>query len=254
MTTTIAAIKTTLTARLGLDTLTTVEGTRLSEIVNAAVALVLGDSAPGLDEVMMGGVGSVFTGTVSSHSAGSAAVTLTTSPTEVRRGDIFEASDGNSFLVRSVAGAVVNLGIPLADAITGAVTITRRTLLLPDAGPVLSVAHNGHQLRASLWGGEAAKGKPSAYQQMWDAGESYILLFPAPETTYRFVVRQSRALSKDSTLDFPNGVIERILATAIVLYAAWTKGEFPVVERLRRDAADLSGESAGNGLIVKGGI
>ena len=49
-------------------------------------------------------------------------------------------------------------------------------------------------------------------------------------------------------------VIERILATAIVLYAAWTKGEFPVVERLRRDAADLSGESAGNGLIVKGGI
>ena len=251
---TISTLRTILVSRLGLDTTTTAEDTRLSEIVNASVALVLGDSAPSLEEVFVGSVPGDLTVTISSHSAGSSAITLTGTPAQTRRGDIIEDSDGVEYIIRSVASAVVDVGIPIVTDLTGDMTITRRSLLLPDSGNVESVTigDTGRPLKAGIWGGESNTGTARSYQQMWDAGSSFVLLYPAPDSaTARFMVRQQRALAKDAAIDVPNGVIERILATGIALYVAWTSGQYMPIERARKDAADLSGESGGTGVYVR---
>lgn len=252
---TITTIRTTLVTRLGLDTTTTAEDARLSEIVNSAVAVVLGDYVPGMAEILTGAPAGSLDVTISSHIAGSSAITLTGTPADTRRGDIFTDANGVDYIIRSVTAAVIDVGIPVPAALTGACTILRRTLLLPDHGTVEAV-HRGTRanvpLKAGIWGGELNSGTPSHYQQMWDAGESFVLLFPAPTTTTeRFTIHQHRALAKDAAIDAPNGVIERILATAIVLYVAWSSGQYVPVTAALRDAKNLSGESAGGGVFIK---
>ena len=252
---TITTIRTTLVTRLGLDTTTTAEDSRLSEIVNASVAVVLGDYVPGMAEILVGKPAGTLAVTISSHSAGSATITLTGTPADTRRGDIFTDANGVDYIIRSVASAVIDVGIPVPDALTGTCSILRRTLLLPDHGSVESVRRgtNGNTpLRAGIWGGETNSGTPSHYQQIWDAGESFVLLFPAPTGgTERFIIHQHRALAKDAAIDAPNGVIERILHKAVVMYTALSTGNYGALEQMHRDAKDLSGESAGGGVYIK---
>lgn len=254
MTDTIASIRATLAERLGLDSLSTAETARLEEVVNAAVANVLGDNTPALLDIYNGAVPGDLSVTVSSHSAGDSAIVLTGAPADTRRGDIVTDASGNIHLVQSVTGASVETGLPIADALTGTLTITRRSIVLPHSGQIQAIYKQGSstELKRLRMGGETQTGNASRYQQVWEDGFSHVLLYPAPRETTFYTIRQTRAVAKDTTLDIPNGVLEAILARSIVTYVAWTSGQFQAVEFSRRDSKNLASDGASTGGFTRG--
>jgi hypothetical protein len=252
---TIAGLRATLAERLGLDTLSTVETSRLEEVINAAIALTLSDGVPAMLETVVGVVPGDLSVTVSSHSAGSATVTLSGAPDQTRRGDLFVDLNGDEWPIRGVSGAALDIGTPAQTSLAGSGTIKRRTILLPHAGRITHVAPAGSGTRplvAGRWGFDTESGSASYYQQIWDTGNSYAIIWPAPASSDRFVIKQELAVTKDTTIDVPNGVIETILAKAVVLYVAWTSGQYQPVVRSQRDADDLATESGESGVYTRG--
>jgi hypothetical protein len=225
---TIAGLRATLAERLGLDTLSTVETSRLEEVINAAIALTLSDGVPAMLETVVGVVPGDLSVTVSSHSAGSATVTLSGAPDQTRRGDLFVDLNGDEWPIRGVSGAAL------------------------DIGTVAPAGSGTRPLVAGRWGFDTESGSASYYQQIWDTGNSYAIIWPAPASSDRFVIKQELAVTKDTTIDVPNGVIETILAKAVVLYVAWTSGQYQPVVRSQRDADDLATESGESGVYTRG--
>lgn len=252
---TIAGLRATLAERLGLDTLSTAETSRLEEAVNAAIALVLSDGAPAMEETTVGVVPGDLSVTVSSHSAGSATVTLSGAPAQTRRGDLFTDLNGDTWIIRGVSGSDLDIGTPAQSSLAGAGTIKRRTVALPHAGRVTYAAPEGsgtRALRSGRWGYDTESGTARFYQQIWDSGSSYLILWPVPGASDRFVIRQELAVTKDTTIDVPNGVVESILAKAVLLYIAWTSGQYPAAYRSDVDARDLTTESGDSGVYTRG--
>ncbi len=227
---TLASLRTALTTRLGLVSLTTTETNRIDEALNGAVARTYGDGLPGLDESYTGSVQGSLAVTVSAHSGGSATVTLDTTSGVFPR-DFFTL-DGTDYLIRGVNGSDIDLGIPVASTLSGSGTITRRALELPHSGQVLGVqlvdSYGGRPLKPYPQGDIKAPfdsgAEPTHFSQHWSADQdkSYLTLYPAPSTSEQVAVRQRRANAEDADIDAPYSALEHILAIAHILYLTWT--------------------------------
>jgi len=255
---TLASLRTALTARLGLATLTTAESARLDEALNGAVARTFGDGLPGLVESYVGTPQGSLATTISSHSGGSADITLA-SVAGVFPRDIFTDATGTQYIVRAVTGSVINVGVPVASTLSGSVTVTRRALELPHAGQVLAaeVVVGATLLpfpQADIKAQFETSGEPSHYSQHWSAGQdkSYVALYPAPtNTTVQIAISQVRANAEDADIDAPYPALEPILAHAHQLYLTWTgalDGPGPSLAlRDRAETADLRRTSHDDG-------
>ena len=141
--TTITDLETRLKYRLGLAKTVSLGGSRITEAINAGISRAYSDGVPGLaSRVLLGKTYGDLTATITAHSAGSASITINTTPEYVFPGDIIKVGT-QSYLIldvtRLASTGIIDVGLTIEAAQTGAVTITRRSILLPSAGTVYYV-------------------------------------------------------------------------------------------------------------------
>lgn len=172
---------------------------------------------------MSGKTAGLLTTTVTAHTSTQATMTLA-SVAAVYPGDILtEATELNtSLLIRTVNSSVVDLGLQVSANINGnTVTVLRRALGLPSAGPVMEVYEKDSWRPLKYNPLVAARaqfetGTAQYYTQQFSetGGASYISLFPAPATSTQFVIVQFPEFTEDATLYMSEALISAILATA----------------------------------------
>jgi hypothetical protein len=255
---TLSTLRTALTTRLGLSTLTTPETNRLDEALNGAVARIYGDGFPSLAESYVGSVQGDLSTTITAHSAGTSVVSLA-STAGVFPQDILVVG-ATKYLVGSVSGLDIDLGIPVAGTLSGSVTVTRRALELPHEGTVTQVrVVEGRTLdpltNADVMAPFDTASEPSHFMQRWssDQDKSYVALYPAPSTTTQVVLKQYRANAEDADIDVPYTALEPILNMAHILYLGWSVSlsQAGLVLRDQAQTADLKHQSTDDGVRTR---
>lgn len=185
-----------------------------------AIAWVSTKGAPQLRQVYSGYTLASASPTIT-HTAAASTATLS-SASGVYAGDILiNATTSKSYLIRTVSGTTIDLGIPVVSSMTGnTVTVTRRSLLLPHAGAVWSIwEQNGAELINDPIVAARKQfdtGPATHYTQSYGAegGVSLITLFPAPSAATQYVIVQGPALAKDADIFASEAVLSDILAKA----------------------------------------
>lgn len=145
-------LRTRLQRRLGLGVVSSVEEDRLNEALNSGVARAVSDGVPGLTyATFIGSVLGSLSLTTAAAAARSATVTMHASTTllteKVMPHDIltFDTA-GTQYLVQDVlTNTTLNIGaLAPATIAAEAATITRRSLILPSTGQVISVTPEGN--------------------------------------------------------------------------------------------------------------
>lgn len=270
MATLLSDLETRLLYRLGINSASALETNRVREALNAAISKVASDGQPGATSAFSALVRDEFSATVDTHSANSATLTVTDviAGEGIFPGDFFEDSAGAKYVIYSVdeAGKAFGLGSPVETAITGTLTITRRSIELPNDGQVFLVRHEdtGRHLDDSIasrsrWGFET--GEAAYYAQHYSEGQelSFITLAPIPTAGDQYILEQSKFRSKLGTsdnYDLPEVVLNAILSEALQVHLAWSGGGSPleaaVVSTQVDDFEDgIKNSGSGGGLIRK---
>ena len=250
---------------MGIVDTTTLEVSRVREILNASVALVLSEGVPGLQQSMTGFTYGDLSVTISSHSAGSADVTFTSASghlTGVFPNDILVAG-GEEYIIHEVVDAVasdsptttaINLGIPVTSALSGVCTIKRRSLELPHNGQVITVANvNGGKLEYSpLTPAEGLyNSRQGAYTVSYSSklAKSFVTIYPTPTASTQYTIIQNRATADDSDFEVPDDQVYPVMMRAISLWRMVNDEQNQVVAGLtqaaKADADDLTRTNPG---------
>jgi hypothetical protein len=165
---------------------------------------------------------------------------------------------GTQYIVQDIISTTtLSIGI-LANATISAeaATITRRALVLPSSGQVISVIPESGNRSDGLAREPAVArrtpfktGTPRFFEQRYCEGSltSFASLWPAPtDTTTQYTIQQSQfadQLDADSdTLRFPEEVIDAILERARDCYLTWTgaanQNDLMASYRALRDTSD----------------
>ena len=264
---TVSALAVRLATRLGFKRTTSTEASRLQAAVISAIHQMLADGAPGIARENFAGETFGTLAVTLTHAAGASAITGISSLAGVVPGDFIRTVDGNDRPLYSVnvAGSSASFGSPVAASQTGAATIYRRGIVLPTAGPVLSVTLKGgrrltaRDTSAAMW--ESQTGTPETYEQRWDSGgeRSVLLLYPAPTAAERVAIMQAKdlaALTDASSIPWRDVALDAALRDAHELWLTWTAGQNQVEAALTATAA-AKGEtgrhnSTSGGPIVNG--
>jgi hypothetical protein len=249
--TTITDIETRLRHRLGLAKTVALGDSRITEAINAGIARAYADGVPGLaSRVLLGKTYGDLTATISAHSAGSASITLDTTPEYVFPGDIIKVGS-ESYLILTVNTStnVIDVGLPIEAAQTGSVTITRRSVLLPSAGTIYYATTPDTSKRLdpntrALAEFPTNTGEAKFYVPGYSEGteESYINLVPAPTSPTMVGIQchgYKERLETTDTLNIPEAAIDAILERARQSYLGWS-GSISKME------ATMAGQSAGD--------
>ena len=251
---------------MGIVDVTTLETSRVEEILNASVALVLSEGVPGLQQSMSGFTyGELSVTTQDPTAAGSADVVFTNGSgnlTGVFPNDIFVAG-GNEYIIHEVvSGSVsdgssttaINLGVPVTSAISGACTIKRRSLELPHNGQVITVADvNGGKLEYSpLTPAEGLyDSRRGAYTISYASklAKSFITIYPTPTASTQYTIIQNRATADDADFEVPDDQVYPVMMRAIGLWRMVNDEQNQVVAGLTQaakvDADDLTRNNPG---------
>lgn len=256
MATLVSALVTRLQNRLGIDTASTLESARMLEAINAAVSKVASDGMPGATLSFSALVRGSTDLTVDTHTANTSSLTVTDviAGEGIFPGDWFIDSAGVKHTIYSVVESTKTLGLgsPAETAITGTITVYRRSLELPHDGPVLKVINDSdnNELVHSTgirtqWSFES--GSPAFWAQHYSEGQekSYITLAPTPSSGGdNFVIEQSRFRSRLGTgdnLDLSETVLSSIVTEAMRIHVEWSTpsmSEAAVLDRQAKDHMD----------------
>ena len=253
--TTITDIETRLRHRLGLAKTVALGDSRITEAINSGISRAYSDGVPGLaSRVLLGKTYGDLSATITAHSAESALITINATPKYVFPGDIITVG-GEEYLIHEVtrlsSTGVIDVGLPIEAAQTGSVTITRRSIILPDAGTIYYVTTPDTNCRLEphtrvLAEFPTSTGVPKWYVPGYTEGtqESYINLVPAP-TSPTMVGMQCHGykerLETTATLNIPEAAIDAVLERARQAYLGWS-GSVSKME------ATMAGQSAGDTL------
>ena len=271
---TFSQLKTRFNDWMGLVDASTQETSRVEEVLNASISLVLSEGVPGLQQTMSGYTYGDLSVTIESHSANSADVVFTNGSgnlTGVFPNDIFVDANGNEYIIHEVVSGnrsdgtsttAINLGIPVTSALSGACTIKRRSLELPHNGQVITVANaNGYSLDYSPLvpaEGTYDKRRAGAYTVSYSSKleKSFVTIYPTPTGSTQFTVIQNRATADDSNYDVPDDQIYPVMMRAINLWRVINDEQNAVVAGLtqtaKADAEDLTRTNPGAaGIMVR---
>ena len=258
-----SSLKTRFFSWMGIVDVTTLETSRVEEILNASVALVLSEGVPGLQQSMSGFTYGDLSVLISSHSAGSAVVSFSAGSgdlTGVFPNDIFVAG-GDDYIIHEVVDAVaggttttINLGIPVTSALSGTCTIKRRSLELPHNGQVITVANvNGGKLEYSPL--TPAEGlydtRRGAYTISYSSklSKSFVTIYPTPTASTQYTIIQNRATADDADFEVPDDQVYPVMMRAISLWRMVNDEQNQVVAGLtqaaKADADDLTRTNPG---------
>ena len=248
---------------MGIVDVTTLETSRVEEILNASVALVLSEGVPGLQQSMSGFTYGELSVTIDAHSAASADVTFTNGSGHlygVFPNDILVAG-GEEYLIHEVVDAVaggsttaINLGVPVPTALSGVCTIKRRSLELPHNGQVITVANvNGGKLEYSpLTPAEGLyDSRRGAYTVSYSSklAKSFVTIYPTPTASTQYTIIQNRATADDSDYEVPDDQVYPVMMRAIGLWRMVNDEQNQVVAGLTQaakdDASDLTRTNPG---------
>lgn len=255
MATLLSALGTRLQNRLGIDTVSTLEQARIYEALNAAIAKVASDGMPGATLTFSALARDTIDLTVDTHSANSASLTVTDTIAGegIFPGDFFKDSAGTYHFLYSVVEGTKTLGLgsPAETAISGTITVYRRSIELPHDGPVMAVTvgSNGVHLQASSgsvvrYGTE--RSEPAFFAQGYSEGQelSYLSLAPSPDSAgENYIIEQSRFRSKlasSDNYDLPETVLNAIVAEAHRIHVEWSTPQMAEASVLDRQATDFS--------------
>jgi len=258
-----AELRTRLQRRLGLGVVAAVEEERLNEALNSGLARALSDGVPGVtyDTFVGSPLGSLAT--TAADAVRSSTVTVSGGTDlvaeKVMPHDILTfGTAGTQYIVQDIISTTtLSIGI-LANATISAeaATITRRALVLPSSGQVISVIPESGNRSDGLAREPAVArrtpfktGTPRFFEQRYCEGSltSFASLWPAPtDTTTQYTIQQSQfadQLDADSdTLRFPEEVIDAILERARDCYLTWTgaanQNDLMASYRALRDTSD----------------
>ena len=257
---TFSSLKTRFFNWMGIVDVTSTETLRVEEILNAAVALVLSEGVPGLQQTMTGVSRGTLAVTVSSHSANSSSVTLAETLTGVYPRDLFEAPDGNTYVIADVTGSVIDLGIPILDALdTSGGTIHRRSFPLPHNGQILSVADaGGRSLEPSPLApteGSYERGRGMyTVSYCHSLTSSFVTIYPTPAAGVVFTLIQSKAVDDDTGYAVPDSQVYPVLMRAISLWRMINDEENAVVagqtQAAKDDSSDINRTNPGSGQVL----
>lgn len=257
MATTLSDLRTRLQYRLGIDTASSLEQSRIDEALNAAIAKVASDGLSGAALAFSALARGTKSLTVDSHTANTASLTVTDTLTGegIFPGDWLTIdSTGVKLLIYSVDEATKTLGLgsPYDTQITGTLTVQRRSVQLPSDGPVTLVRLEDDEvileastLSVGRWGFET--GSPSYFAQHYSEGQevSYLAFSPAPAEGDVFIIEQSKfrgSLSAATNFNFPEPVLNSILEEARKIHLGWSGDVSPteaaLSERQARDFKD----------------
>ncbi len=262
-------LRTRLQRRLGLGVVSSVEEDRLNEALNSGVARAVSDGVPGLTyATFIGSVLGSLSLTTAAAAARSATVTMHASTTllteKVMPHDIltFDTA-GTQYLVQDVlTNTTLNIGaLAPATIAAEAATITRRSLILPSTGQVISVTPEGNNSAGLTREPLIARrepfktGTPRYFEQRYSENQSssFISLWPAPTSTAKqFTIQQAqfktRLTSDSDTLPFPEEVLDAILERARDAYLVWSgaanQNDLTASYRALRDTSDALKNSA----------
>lgn len=258
-----AELRTRLQRRLGLGVVAAVEEERLNEALNSGLARALSDGVPGVtyDTFVGSPLGSLATTAAAAVRSSTVTVSGGTDlvAEKVMPHDILTfGTAGTQYIVQDIISTTtLSIGI-LANATISAeaATITRRALVLPSSGQVISVIPESGNRSDGLAREPAvarrtpfATGTPRFFEQRYCEGSltSFASLWPAPtDTTTQYTIQQSQfadQLDADSdTLRFPEEVIDAILERARDCYLTWTgaanQNDLMASYRALRDTSD----------------
>lgn len=218
--TTLASLRTRLQYRLGVTVASSAEEALDDESLNAAIAWTAAKGAPQLRQVYSGYTLASASPTIT-HSANASTATLSNA-NGVYPGDILiNATTGKSYLIRTVSGTTIDLGIPIVSSMTGnTVTVTRRSMPLPHAGTIWSVWQDaGSELKNDPLVASRSPfttGTPTTYTQTWAAegGVSLLTLYPAPTTSTQYIITQGPNFAKDADIFASESLLTEILGKA----------------------------------------
>ena len=265
MATTLSDLRTRLQYRLGIDTASTLEQNRIDEALNAAIAKVASDGISGATLAFSALARGTKSLTVDSHTANTATITVTDTLTGegIFPGDWLTIdSSGVKLLIYSVdeATKTLHVGSPYDTAISGTLTVQRRSIQLPSDGPVTLVRDEAANallepstLSIGRWGFDT--GTADFFAQRWseEQGVSYLAFSPAPSDGDVFVIEQSKfrsRLSSSTEFNFAEPVLNSILEEARKIHLGWSGDVSPTeaasAERQARDFKDQYKNSAGS--------
>jgi len=257
---------------MGIVDVTTLETSRVEEILNASVALVLSEGVPGLQQSMTGFTyGELSVTTQDPTAAGSADVVFTNGSgnlTGVFPNDIFVSGSNEYIIHEVVSGSVsdgssttaINLGVPVTSAISGACTIKRRSLELPHNGQVITVAKTGGGVleyspltpAEGIYDSRRAGAYTVSYASKLD--KNFLTIYPTPTASTQYTIIQNRATADDSAYEVPDDQVYPVMMRAISLWRMVNDEQNQIVAGLTQaakdDAADLTRNNPGSSQVM----
>lgn len=248
---TLSTLTTRMMSRLGITTLSPAGQAQVEECINAAVTRLSNKGLPGLGDLSYTGeiVGS-STLTISAHTAGSSAVTMTAVPsTPVYPGDVVKFSDGVYREIFAIAGFVYDFGSPILTAQTGTLTLYQRCIKQPFPGRVSGMYDQSTEIvpesdeNALMQFGLTPRDSARSFAQRYDGSTAYIVMWPVPSAATTFAVKQQRSwdqLLTTTDLPWPDATFDSVLGKAIAIWRSYrTGGVSPVeVDASKREVSD----------------
>lgn len=256
-----SSLRTALAERLGVTVLSAAETNILDQCINMAIAKAAAEGAPEFRQAFSGYTLSTLSTTVSSHTATNTYLVVA-SATGVYPGDILnDTANSKSYLIRTVNGTTLDLGIPLSASINGnSVTITRRSLPLPTTGVVWEARLKDAQrpLEFSTLVSAHAQfqtGTPTHFTQTYaETGDvSLISFYPAPSSSMQVFLVQTRGVTEDGTIYVSEALRHHILANAQkfrMLMAGGAQGAMLLASEV--DALRVRGGAGGHNIVLRG--
>jgi hypothetical protein len=217
-----STLRTRLYNRCGITVASTAEASLADEALNAAFVKAAAEGAPELRQSYSGYTQTALSTTVSSHTAANTYLVVANA-TGVYPGDILEdTANSRSYLIRTVNGTTLDLGIPLSGSINGnTVSIKRRSLPLPTAGTVFEVREKDSAKPLDLLPHAAVHaqfetGTARFYTQTFaeQGAVSLLTFYPAPTSATQFFISQVRGFSEDDSIYASEALLNYILAEA----------------------------------------